>query len=224
MAIRPIRRQASQSTIAKVVYHRSIAAQVHAIIEMGYARLIPSEFQHSEEPAITGELVRAMRMATEALDAPSWVRYYSVHDDPPLNTGERQGRRRRRVDIEFERVQFGLRPRFQFEAKRLYEAASVGHYIGQYGLGCFFAEEDAYAQDHAEAGMLGYVQTETEATWASRIQAGLAKSQAAYALRDGGEWQHVRLTPALSYTYCSKHDRLTPQPSLTVFHVFLRFN
>ena len=223
MAIRPVRRQVPQYTIAQDVYQSSIAKHAHILLQMGYARLIPPAFQHCEEEVITGELVKAMRIASEEQDAPRWVRYYAIHDDPPINTEGREGRRRRRVDIEFERVQYGPRPRFQFEAKRLCGNASVGDYLGPDGLGCYFAGDDAYAQWHPEAGMLGYVQLDTEDDWAARIQAKLEQSPAKYAMRIDGNWQHVRMSKMIPNIYRTKHDRVLPQRPLTIFHRFLRF-
>lgn len=223
MAIRPTRRPVPLETTAQAIYHRSIAKHVHALLHMGYTRMTPHAFQHCEEPAITGELVTAIRAATETPDAPRWVRHYTIHDDPPLNTGGRQGRHRRRVDIEFERAQYGPRPRFQFEAKRLCNASSVGHYLGPEGLGCFLAAEDAYAQEHHEAGMLGYIQVDTESAWAARIQAGLEQSPTRHALLNDGVWHSVVMNPSLQCTYCTKHDRAAPQLPLTIYHVLLRF-
>jgi len=223
MAIRPADRQIPQKTTVQVVYQQSITKHVFALLHLGYSRMASHTFQTCEEPAITGELVQAIREATEAQDAPRWVRHFTIHDDPPLNAGGRQGRRRRRVDIEFERVQHGPRPRFQFEAKRLCNPSSVRDYLGQEGLGCFFADDDAYAQGHMEAGMLGYVQTDTETAWAALIQAGLEHSPITYALRTDGQWQHVVMNPALQCTYYTKHERAVPQSPLTIYHVLLRF-
>jgi hypothetical protein len=224
MAIRPNGRQVPKETTAQAIYHKSIAKHVHELLWMGYSRMIPQVFQHSEETDITGALIKMIREATEAMNAPSWVKSYTIHDDPPLNTEGRQGRRRRRVDIEFERTQRGPRPRFQLEAKRLGDTkTSVGLYLGPDGLGCFFAGRDAYAQGHTEAGMLGYVQTDTEKSWAARIQAALAQAPTRYSLMDTGQWERVVIIPTLYHTYCTKHNRVARRLPLTLYHILLGF-
>ena len=51
---------------------------------MGYRELNPTDYANSEEPDITGELVRAMREILERDSSPDWVEYYSIHDDPTI--------------------------------------------------------------------------------------------------------------------------------------------
>ena len=89
------------------------------LIAMGYQELHTEDFANSQEPEITGELVRTMREIQERKSAPSSVASYPIHDDPPLNVPGKRGKNRPRVDIEFERVARGMRPRLRFEAKRL---------------------------------------------------------------------------------------------------------
>ena len=81
-----------------------------------------------------------------------------------MNVQGKLGKSRPRVDIEFERVVRGKRPRLRFEAKRLNSATghTVAKYLGEEGLGCFLSGK--YPMMHAEAGMLGYVQGEDEPT------------------------------------------------------------
>lgn len=223
MSIRPIGRKMPRQTAAQSVYRQCSARHVHALLDMGYRRMTPGMFQCHEETAITGELINEMNAAIQAPGAPAWAWHYTVKDDHPINTGGREGRQRRRVDIIFEQTRPGPHPRFYFEAKRLHNTSSVGEYLGQDGLGCFFAGADAYAQEHREAGMLGYVQTENEADWADRIQARLEKTPSQYCVRPGSKWQSAPMNPALPHTYRTEHDRQVPRQPLTLYHVLLRF-
>jgi hypothetical protein len=190
---------------------------------MGYQRLSPATYAASEEPEITGELVRAMHEAMQDDDAPEWVAHYELpKDDPPLNVPGRLGKRRPRVDIEFVRVCLGPRPRFRFEAKRLGRANPVGDYLGREGMGCFLSGKYLLTGD--EAGMLGYVQSEDEPRWASKIEARLHASGNQFGIREDGPWQRARIVPGLDHTYHSRHDRRNPLPPVTIFHVLLRFS
>jgi hypothetical protein len=58
---------------------------------MGYQALCAADFENSQEPEITGELVRAMRESLERDTAPPWAEYYAIHDDPALNVQEDEG-------------------------------------------------------------------------------------------------------------------------------------
>lgn len=204
-------------------YFRGFIRHIHVLIQMGYARLEPSQLKTSEEPAITGKLRAAIREAMGDQTAPSWADRYFVQEEEPISTNRREGKRRRRVDIEFERGQRGPRPRFQFEAKRLRNDRSVGEYLGEDGIGCFLAGDDAYAQAQDEAGMLGYVQTYDECAWAAKIQARLGRNPTQYHLRGDGKWKRCRISSGPKHTYRTRHDRSKPPRPITVFHVLLKF-
>lgn len=186
---------------------------------MGYARLCPNDLALSEETEITGELVRAMHDAVQADSAPSWVVHYALpKDDPPLNTPSRLGKARYRIDIEFERVQRGARPLFRFEAKRLGERRPASIYLGKDGLGCFLSGR--YPTTNCQAGMIGYVQSDDEATWASKISECMSKDRGAYRVQKLGEWRRIRIIHGLKYTYQTSHAT----PAITIYHVLLRFS
>ena len=54
-------------------YRSSLRTHAHELIAMGYHALHAADYATSEEPEITGELVRAMREIQEWESAPSWV-------------------------------------------------------------------------------------------------------------------------------------------------------
>ncbi|MFH0981675.1 MAG: hypothetical protein V2A79_09070 [Planctomycetota bacterium] len=188
---------------------------------MGYKRLDPQAFVTAQETVITGELVDAIRAVTEAPLGPRWVAHYECADDPPITTPGRQGKRRRRVDIAFVRTQHGPRPRFQMEAKRLHHGSSLDDYLGQDGLGRILS--GAYAAQHPDAGMLGYVQDGKAADWANRLRQRLAGPEGECFVRENGAFDDVKLCPGLSYTYHSGHDRATLHRPVEVYHTLLPF-
>jgi hypothetical protein len=192
------------------------------LIAEGYTRMDKSRFADEQEPSITGALVERMReFLEEDADAPSWCAFYSINDDPPLNVTQKQGKSRPRVDIEFERVACGKRPRLRFEAKRLNSATghTVSGYLGKDGLGCFLSGK--YPLTHAEAGMLGYVQSDDETTWAKRIASVLSRDRNEYAVEE--PLFCGQAAPAgLAYTYLSHHHSKAA-PHTTIHHVLLRF-
>jgi len=204
-------------------YEVAFARRVLQLIRMGHRRLCPAEYANAEEPAITGKLKCAIREALEDENSPRWVARYEVTDEVPLDAPGRSGKNRRRVDIELVRVQHGRRPRFQFEAKRLYRSSSVNAYLGTEGLGCFFAGREAYAVDHPQAGMLGYVQAETEHAWADRIGNRLASAPRASHMRANTVWETHSTPSGPTHVFSTYHDRPCFEP-LTMYHAFLLFH
>jgi hypothetical protein len=194
----------------------------HDLLAMGYARLDPSSLRVAEETEVTGDLVDAIRSVTEDPESPSWVAHYECADDPPLTTPGRKGKRRRRVDLAFVRTQQGPRPRFQVEAKRLYCSASLSEYLGSDGLQRILNGD--YAAEHPDAGMLGYVQTETPAVWAAKLEERLGQVDGLYAVRRDGEFRQVIVSRRLWHTYRSCHDRSSVGFPVDIYHTLLTFN
>ncbi len=157
-------------------YHKSFRRQVFELLRLGYKRLDSPDFQNSEEEDITGEHIKGIRNVVEDRSCPSWAQHYAIHDDPKINTPERLGKRRHRLDIEFERTGAGKHPRYPFEAKRLSSQthAKMDKYLGSDGLRQFLAGN--YASEQDEAGMLGCVQSETPSDWAKKAHAKFVKN------------------------------------------------
>jgi hypothetical protein len=183
-----------------------------------------ANYAGEEETTITGDLVNAIN---DVLDAPAatWMRFYSVHDDPPVNesrlgrNGRRKGKRRRRVDIRFDSSEQCPRARFRFECKRLGPGHSAKRYLGKDGLGCFLS--CAYAFDDARAGMLGYLQSGNYTQWAEKI--GALVSSRSYAIRRESPWRNYPILTTLPCTYCSGHGRGKGRPPIEIFHTLFSF-
>ena len=203
-------------------YRSVFRRQVFELLRRGYERLDSPDFQDSEEEDITGELIREIRNVTEDRSCPSWTHYYAIHDDPRINTPGRLGKRRLRLDIEFERTGAGKHPRYPFEAKRLSsQTHEIGKYLGKDGLKQFLAGNYAHEQD--EAGMLGYVQSETPSDWARKAHDKFIKNTEMLHLCFDGEWKPVDNLAKFDNCYRSKHNRPSLGKPITLFHVFLSF-
>jgi hypothetical protein len=193
------------------------------LLRRGYERLDSPGFHDSEEEDITGELIREIRNVTEDRSGPSWVSYYAIHDDPRINAPGRLGKRRLRLDIEFERTGAGKHPRYPFEAKRLSSKthAKIDKYLGPDGLRQFLSGN--YASEQDEACMLGYVQSETPLDWAKKMHDRFRKDENPLRLSSDGDWVPVSILPNLHNCYRSKHNRPSAGKPITLFHVFLSF-
>jgi hypothetical protein len=80
-------------------FRKVFVARVHEVLEGGYRKLKAEDYAKEEEPAITGELRKAMDRFMRDMSAPDWADYFSVHDDPPVDDVKRKGKRRNRIDI-----------------------------------------------------------------------------------------------------------------------------
>jgi len=208
-------------------YDRLFVIRVHSLLKLGYEVLRASDYAREEETAITGDLVEAIDKTLDGA-AEEWMRFFSVHDDAPVNDVKRRGRQRRkgkhrnRVDIRLDSGETSPRSRFRIECKRLGRGTGVKRYLGRNGLGCFLSGE--YARDDHRAGMLGYVQSADEDTWASKIEKALLKWPRDYACREESRWRHEPVIDGLKHTYRSGHARAYGGPPIEVLHSLLRFH
>ena len=204
-------------------YRSVFRRQVFELLRRGYERLDSPDFQDSEEEDITGELIREIRNVVEDRSVPSWAQHYAIHDDPKINTPGRLGKRRLRLDIEFERTGAGKHPRYPFEAKRLSSQthAKMDKYLGADGLRQFLSGN--YANEQDEAGMFGYVQSETPSYWAKKVHDTFIKNTELLWLCFDGNWKHVDNLTNFDNCYRSKHNRPSVGKPITLFHVFLSF-
>lgn len=203
------------------LYHLAFIRNCHRWLAAGYALLDVRSLSRAQEPAITGELVRAMKEAKLRADAPTWMIRMYVADDPPVNAPGRLGKQRRRVDIEFERSERGSAFRFHCEAKRLYRSDSVPEYLGNEGLGMFLTGE--YARDEESGGMLGYVQSGDVPEWLARLTTALAANKVKYAVTSDGAFEVAGLISELPHVHRSRHERSAIGQPILIFHTLLLF-
>jgi len=194
------------------------------LVIRAYGVLDSRSLKTSEEPHITGELVRATRRLIESDDAEPWMEHMEVLDDPPQNLTGRQGKKRLRIDIEFVRTGRGIRPRFHIEAKRLYRSDSVNEYLGPSGLQMFIRGQ--YAGSWPSAGMLGYVQSDSYSAWLLRMASGIAARRVEICVCEGipgwapAGWDGL----GLNNVHVSYHERLLGGLGrMQIFHLLLEF-
>jgi hypothetical protein len=222
MSIRSgVRKQAGTSG-NRSLYVRAFLRDVHRLIARGYDETFPSQQQKTLEEDITKRIVQEITRLIEAKDAPRWMKRYVATDNLPLSLPKKPAKQRPRIDIEILCTRGSPRPRFHFEAKRLGEGNPVGKYLGEEGLGCFLAGQ--YARDSDEAGMLGYVQNDTCASWATKIRQAIARASAKHAVVAGTDWEEVKISPECQDSYRTQHNRWTLGKPVTVYHTLLLFH
>jgi len=203
-------------------YQKAFREYVFKLLKMGYDRLNAASLKDSEEEDITGEIVREINEILDDRGSPSWVRLFAVHEELRINEAGRRGKRRKRVDIEFEWVCHCPRHHYPFEAKRLcINTHPIGEYVGPSGLGEFLSGN--YACDRIEAGMIGYVQSDTPESWASKIQKKFEKEPEIIRACSDGNWTNITIIGEFSHCFRSKHHRITEKNSITLYHAFLTF-
>lgn len=221
--------QPSSESSNREEFDNLFVRRVHSIVLLGYQRLQPTAYSVEQEPTITGDLVDAMEKVLEEATE-SWMRFFRVHDDPPLNdsrkaraeSSRRKGRSRRRIDIKIDSSDSSPYSRFHFEAKRLGKRHPVGGYLGSEGLGLFLGGD--YAAKERRAGMLGYIQEDDETTWATKIEAKLLASISDYKVTRDGKWKKCPQSADLVHTYKTFHNRQGALGIIEIYHSLLRFN
>jgi len=88
-------------------YLPSFVIHAHQLLKLGYDRLNPAEFAAAREETISGSLTEAMKSVLRSRTAPEWTADLTVHDEVHIEDGVRRGKRRLRIDIEFEQVRLG---------------------------------------------------------------------------------------------------------------------
>ena len=163
------------------VYAEELRFHAVTFVWLGFGQLNASGLSTAEEDHITQELVRAMKLIQVDPASPEWVDRYQIHEQSPQVVDGKIGKRRPKMDIEFECHRRRVRPKLGFEAKRLGNGKSVGDYLGVEGLAAFV--NGYYPTTHGEAGMLGYIQEASVESWASKLSAELTRRAKAHAVK-----------------------------------------
>lgn len=194
---------------------------MHAVslIWIGYHRLTSTAFTTAEEDDITGELVREMKLAQLDPSAPEWVERYEIREQVPQNTAGKLGKRRPKMDIEFERNGRGPRPHLGFEAKRLGRGKSIGDYLGEEGLAAFLGGH--YPTLAGECGMVGYIQAQSQQEWLDNLAKAFVQDAVKHCVVAGGTLE-LGIADASAAHHLSKHTDSNGATILAV-HVLLPF-
>lgn len=208
----------------QTLYRSAFVRNCMTIIVRSHVNLDRTVLKTAEEPHITGELVKTARALLESEHAESWMEHVEILDDPPQNLLNRHGKSRPRIDIEFVRTMHGRRPRFHIEAKRLYRSDSVNEYFGAAGLQMLV--DGTYASEWPSAGMIGYVQSDSCSTWATRLADGFMSRRTQLAVCAGRPaWGATGwVGDGLDSVQSSCHERTKGDLSqIEVYHLLLDF-
>lgn len=189
--------------------------QCHRFIAIGYQQALARiQNEPDQETHITGYICEAIK--DWFLANPKESQVFFVIDDPVLSDGKRRGKARLKADIIISYAA-GARPEFFFEAKRLHKKkAPAVRYIGNEGMGCFISER--YASKWQEAGMIGYVQSDTLDFWQVTLQEKVeADSQN---LEVAQIEKQVSFSQAFPLEWTSTHRRKQTTP-IRLFHILL---
>jgi hypothetical protein len=197
---------------------------VYSLIQRGFNRIGRLGLHASEEEDITGLLTEAIEGILEGSGAPGWAEHIEIHEEKRKSDGNRLGKKRLRLDFEFVRTGRGRRPRFVLEAKRLGPDHHIGGekgYLGPKGMGAFLAGE--YAAEHGDAGMLGYMQSQTAEHWRNQLATALHDSSSEYAVESDGGWGESFEVDSALIVHRTIHGRDVGRSPITIYHTLLDF-
>jgi len=209
------------------IHREAFRRRCFQLIHTGYNRLNPASLHDSEEPAVTGELVRFIEKAMDSPGTPEWYSQFVVRDNPVLNVPGKQGKNRPLADMEFMHTGYCPRFRYLIEAKWVGDSkTSLGAaegYLGAEGIGCFLSQK--YPTDNQQAGMLAYVHSDDEATWVKKIQATIEKKKRDLKIKKSNNSVWVKdKTQEPFHAYISKHSvPANAKIPLCITHILLCF-
>lgn len=220
----PIRRRPAPGDSHKAPvgasFHERFVRDAHTIVAEGFARLVPANLAVSLEPDISGMIVSEGRAWMDLPTTPAWTSRYFLTEEKAEDASALRGTKRPRIDIHIESNERRPRPRFVFEAKRLYRPNSVAAYVGKSGLGQVL--DGSYAAECSSAGMLGYVQNHSVDHYAGKLERKLTYERAQHHLAPNGPiWDPVTLDVPLGDTRRSHHTR-PKHGAIDVYHSFLK--
>jgi hypothetical protein len=78
-------------------YRTVFRRQVFELLRRGYKRLDSLSYKHADEEYITGKLGIRIKNIIEDRSSPSWVWHFTVHIESPINSSDREGKKRLRA-------------------------------------------------------------------------------------------------------------------------------
>lgn len=219
--------QQPQRSENRADYQIAFLQRVHRLIQLAYESLAPGDYENAEEDDITGELCKHMKHLTEIAPSEKWMARFSIHDQDPSNdvpspeTGKiRKGKRRPKIDVRLVCKHRTPNRGYCVEAKRLYRSDSVSEYVDDEGIGAFISGD--YAKDDDFGGMVGYVQTDSVATWLPKLEAKLAADPSLKRSTKGNAWEKTEFTRGPKICFQSSHER-EGRGGIVIIHIILPF-
>ena len=218
MSLRP---PTTAPTLAVAIeFQERFVRDAHILVAEGYSRLAPETLANKSEEAISGAIVRHAEDWLAEPSTPTWTQSYFIKPEIHERLSTHEAKKRPRIDIYVESSAARPRPRFAFEAKRLYRGDSIAVYVGPEGLGAFL--DGTYVPDAPVAAMLAFVQKPLRRPCADLIRDKFDEDRALYGLvRWGAIWTIATLDARLGGTWISRHVRNSAAP-IDIYHSFLR--
>lgn len=190
----------------------------HQLLAWGYQDAVQRiRVEDDEEPSITGFIASAIEERFRAWDCPSWFRSIDALDERPQDMKGTAGKSRPRTDLVVRGTGRG-RPEYVFEAKRLSRGRrEASEYVGSKGMGCFVS--GYRASRYNEAGMLGYVQSDSLMYWRSEVCRKVNEIRDVLELTCD-QWD-VSVMSSFPVEWVSEHGRASVGRRIRVYHILL---
>ena len=200
-------------------FDRSFREHAHQLVAWGYQDALPRiRSEDEEEPSISGFIANAIRVRLQSDGSPPWCDMFFVSEDRPEETAGRVGRSRLRPDIVIETNSPRQRPEYVFEAKRLHKGShGVDKYVGQEGMRCFI--DGAYGHRYDEAGMLGYVQSDSPIDWQISVKKAINNEKDRLGLF--GNQRDITVIDAFPIEWITEHRRDGVGRPVAIYHILL---
>lgn len=200
---------------------------VHLLLAWGYEQAKPqiNQLKTDDEDTITGLLAQEIQSTLDSgCKGRMWGISYNVKNDHPIPGGNRMGRERRRIDILIEYHTQSIRPKYVFEAKPLNYSKAYqreGNYTDKKGM-CRFILKGEYAEfskNYPEVGMLGYVLSDTEKCWYTRLKEAIDQKRTTLRLKSSQYDSAV--IEEFPLEWVSEHERESVERPLKIYHILL---
>lgn len=216
-------KQQKPETEAAVTFTKRFRKDVHQLIAWGVEDARPLIKKTEAEETITNYIRNAIRNTLQST-RDSWWRNYDVHNEEPISTQNRTGKDRKEIDLLIKWVTRLRQPEFVFEAKPLnfpkkYQRSS--NYINNEGMGRFIKGDYAsFTAKYPEAGMLGYVMSDTSDQWRAWLQKAIYEKGRTLKLVRSSQ-QSVIIIDAIPLEWVSKHQRKKTSKPFTIYHILV---
>ena len=195
-------------------------SDVFQLVAWGYQDAEQDIRQSQREEDITGLIRKAINERLDS-DLPPHFKYYSVHNEDPVDDGGLKGKKRHRVDILFEHGGSRPRIRYRLEAKRCARIKYESKYTIQwYALGIKAFLTGQYARDSPEGGLLGLIQSDDAGYWKDELSNKLKNDSS---LSCQSPLADIDITPDVPDMASSVHQR-NDGTSINLYHAFLDCN